>query len=369
MKILMPATHYYPVIGGIETWTRRIAEGLAQKAEVFVVTGKVWGRPDQETVEKVKIYRRSLFILKNFSRSPLFYSLTLLPYVFLKSLSLIKKERIDLLHCQGFLSGILGYLLFKITKAPFIVTVQRMEKRGNFLKEFIYRQAAVCIGVSSPVADYFKAIGCKHVEIIPNGVDVGNFTGLDRQESRAALGIKNEFVIITVARLEKVKGIEYLILSLLGLKSAIADYKLLIIGDGGERKALENLVKKLGLTESVKFLGQIVNERVAEYLIAGDCFVLPSIREGFGIAILEAQAAGIPVIGAKVGGIAEVLAQGQTGLLVPPGDEQSICDALVKIYANPDLALKMVESARENLKNYDWQKIADKVYQIYQKIV
>src|SRR3989344_8090268 len=104
MKVLMPATHYYPVIGGIETWTRNIAENVSKKAEVFVVTGKVKNQPRQERSGNVQIFRTSLFTLKNLSRSPFFYTLSLLPSVFLKSLALIKKEKIEVVHCQGFLS-------------------------------------------------------------------------------------------------------------------------------------------------------------------------------------------------------------------------------------------------------------------------
>ena len=95
MKVLMPALHYYPVIGGIEIWTQKIAEGLAEKAEIFVVTGKVKNQPDQEEKKGVKIWRTSLFTLSNLSASPIIYILLLLPFIFFKSWSLIKKEKID----------------------------------------------------------------------------------------------------------------------------------------------------------------------------------------------------------------------------------------------------------------------------------
>ena len=97
MKVLMPALHYYPVIGGIETWTRNIAERLSEKAEVFVVTGKVKGQPKKEERNGVKIWRTSLFTLSNLSASPKIYSLSLLPFIFFKSLNLVKKEKINII--------------------------------------------------------------------------------------------------------------------------------------------------------------------------------------------------------------------------------------------------------------------------------
>src|SRR3989344_6025145 len=204
MKILMPATHYYPVIGGIETWTKNIAEKLLGKAEIFVVTGKVKNQPKEEEMGGVKIFRTSLFTLANLSHSPLIYTLALLPFIFWKSLVLMKKEKIDILHCQGFLSAILGFLLSKIIGIPYLVTVQRMERSGNRLKELIYRKASVCIGASRAVGEYFRKIGCKNVEIIPNGIDLKRFEGLERKPHEG-------FIIMTIARLEKVKGVEYLI--------------------------------------------------------------------------------------------------------------------------------------------------------------
>jgi len=351
----MPALHYYPVVGGIETWTRNIAEGVSKNAEVFVVTGRVKNLPPKEQSGKLQIIRTSLFTLKNLSHSPLAYTLFLLPFIFLRSLAVIKKEKIDVLHCQGFLSSVLGFYLSEITGVPYITTIQRLEVKRNPLKNFIYRHAAVCIGASSAIGEYFKEIGCKNVEVIPNGVNLERYRALERKPHTG-------FVVITVARLERVKGIEYLIKSISIIKSQIPNLTCLIIGDGSERKNLENLVERLGLKERVKFLGEIPNEKIPEHLAGADCFVLPSLREGFGIVILEAQAAGIPVIGTKVGGILDLIEDGKTGLLVEPKNPQAIADAIGKIYSG----LKFTQIS---LEKYNWQNIAERVYQIYQRIV
>ena len=365
MKILMPALHYYPVVGGIETWTRNIAERISKKAEVFVITGRVKNRSLKEQSGKLQIIRTSLFTLSNLSASPLVYTLSLLPFILFKSFALMKKEKIDVLHCQGFLSSFLGFCLSEITGTPYITTVQRLEGKKNYLKNFIYRHAAVCIGASSAVGKYFKEIGCKDVEVIPNGVDLKKFEGLSRRKSRRRLGLDGEFAIMTVARLEKVKGINYLIEAMLRLNLNGERFSLLIIGEGSERKNLESLVEKLNLKEKVKFLGEIPNEKVPEYLAAADCFILPSLREGFGIVILEAQAAGVPVIGTKVGGILDLIEDGATGLLVAPGNASQIQEAVIKIQSEPKLSKILIENAKENLIKYDWQNIADRVFKIY----
>ena len=114
MKVLMPVLHYYPVIGGLETWTKNIAERLSNKVEMFVVTGRVKDSPKKETLSEVDIFRTSLYSLRDLSYSSPIYILTALPFIFLKSFSLAKKEKINLCHCQGFLSSFLGYLLFRL---------------------------------------------------------------------------------------------------------------------------------------------------------------------------------------------------------------------------------------------------------------
>lgn len=342
--------HYYPVIGGIETWTKNIAEKLSSKAEIFVVTGKVKDQPEKEVAGGVKIFRTSPFSLTDLSHSPLIYTVFLLPFIFSKSLVLIKKEKIDLIHCQGFLSSFLGFWLSKLTGVPYIATVQRLEGRGNPIKNFVYRNAALCIGASRAIGEYFKQIGCKNIEVIPNGVDLERFKNLERKPHQG-------FVVITVARLEKVKGIEYLIgafarLSLLGRLS------LVIIGDGSERKNLEKLTEKLGLKDRVEFLGEIHNRKILEPLSKADCFVLPSLKEGFGIVILEAMAAGVPVIASKVGGIMDIIEDGKTGLLVEPGNSEDIAKAIYEIYSGRKFF-------KADLEKYNWQNIANKVYENY----
>ncbi|MFH1575574.1 MAG: glycosyltransferase [Candidatus Nealsonbacteria bacterium] len=356
MKILMPAFHYYPVVGGIETWTRHISQNVSKNAEVFVVTGQVKNQPKKEQTGNLQIIRTSFFVLKNLSHSPLIYTISLLPFIFFRSLIIIKKEKINISHCHGFLSSILGFCLSKITGVPYITTVQRLEFKRNPFKNFIYRNAILCIGASRAIGEYFKEIGCKNVEVIPNGIDLEKYKTLERKPHAG-------FVVMTIARLEKVKGINYLIEA--AARSELrrrSDLQILVVGDGSERKNLENLVEKLGLKEKVKFLGEIPNEKIPEHLAIADCFVLPSTREGFGIVILEAQAAGVPVIGTKVGGILDLIEDQKTGLLVAPENPQAIAEAISKIYSG-------LKFPQISLEKYNWQNIADKVYQIYQRVL
>jgi len=376
MKVLMPVLHYYPVIGGLETWTQNIAERLSSKSETFVVTGKILKEPSFEIKNGVKIFRTSLFTLKNLSYSSPIYIFTALPFIFFKSLFLIKQtsniEHLTsnfLLHCQGFLSGFLGYLIFKLKKISYIVTVQRIEENRGFLRKLVYKNAKICIAASSAIKKYFEEIGCKNIEVIPNGIDLNKFEIRNSKlEIRERLGLKDEFVIMTVARLEKVKGIEYLIESMSNVKSQIPNAICLIVGDGSEKKNLELLTLNLKLQDRVKFLGQIPNEKIPEHLAVADCFVLPSLKEGFGISILEAMACKVPVIGTNIGGIPDIIKSGENGVLIEPKNPEAIAKAIYKIYSQPKFARNLVQNAKSNLEKYDWKRISEKVNQIYLKL-
>lgn len=368
-KILIPVLHYYPVIGGLETWTQNTAERLSKESEIFIVTGKVENQPRRETKNGVNIFRTSLFVLKDLSYSSPFYILSTLPFIFLKSFSLIKKKKINLCHCQGFLSGFLGYCFSVLTKTPYIVTIQREERSKGFLRKLVYRNAKICLAPSSAVKGYFEDIGCKDIEVIPNGIDLERFKNLDRQRNREKLGLKDEFVIMTVARLEKVKGIEYLIEAVKIFQPSITNFKLIIIGDGTERNNLANLVHNLNLKDKIKFLGPIPNLKIPGYLIAADCSVVPSLKEGFGIVILEAMAAGLPVIGTKVGGIPDIIKNGENGILIEPKNPEAIAKAILNLFSNSEFAKKLVQNAKTDLKKYDWNNIAQRVNLISQRVI
>ena len=374
MKILMPVLHYYPVIGGLEQWTQNIAEELSKKAEIFVVTGKVGQKPQEEIVKGVKIFRTSLYSLTDLSFSSLFYIFTTLPFIFLKSLGLIKKEKINLLHCQGFLSSFLGYLIFRLQKIPYVVTVQKLEEKKGFLRKLVYKNARICIVASVAIKKYFEEIGVKDIRIIPNGIHLEKFQGLDKKSLREKLGFDNEFLIITVGRLEIRKGFKYLISSIKFLEKELkgddfSKIRLLIIGDGALRRKLENLVKKLSLKEKIKFLGLIPNEKIQEYLAACDCFVLPSLEEGFGIAILEAMASGLPVISTKVGGILDIIEDRENGILVEPKNSEELAGAILKIYSQEEFTKNLIERASVNLEKYNWENIAKEVSNIYSQLI
>jgi glycosyltransferase involved in cell wall biosynthesis len=183
---------------------------------------------------------------------------------------------------------------------------------------------------------------------IHNGVDVARFA-VRKGVSRAELGLREDLPVIgTVCRLvEPKKGLAVLVKALARLnnRAETPPCQVLIVGEGPAERPIRALCDELGVTPWVAFTG--LRRDVPRILPSLDVFVLPSRYEGFGIAIVEAMAAGLPVVASKVGGIPEIIIHGETGLLVPPDDPGSLADALRELTANPERAKAMGQRGRQ----------------------
>ena len=177
-------------------------------------------------------------------------------------------------------------------------------------------------------------------------------------------------ILISVGVLRISKGHKYLIEAYKQLKQKYVSLSPIIIGDGPEKSNLENQSKDLG---QVYFLGRQNHGKIVEYLKASDIFILSSIdlpqdREGTPTSIMEAMAAGLPVIATRVGGVSSLVKEGVNGFLVNPGSSEELSQTIIKLIDNPDLASKMGAQNLEDIKQKDWQVIAKKIDEIYKSV-
>ncbi|MEE8422927.1 MAG: glycosyltransferase, partial [Thermodesulfobacteriota bacterium] len=183
---------------------------------------------------------------------------------------------------------------------------------------------------------------------IYNGIDPTLYDDQSVSGFRASLNIPEKTKVIgMVANLIHYKGHKFFIRACAKIKSMRADVVFLLIGEGPMRIELEKLTKELGLEEDVVFLGR--RSDISPLLSVMDVFVLTSLEEGFSNAILEAMAAGKPVIATDVGGNSEAVIHGKTGLLVPSMDSNSLADAINNMLCEPEMAEKMGEAGRERI--------------------
>jgi L-malate glycosyltransferase len=214
------------------------------------------------------------------------------------------------------------------------------------------RVASGLIGVSREIASLLrKQFPGLNVVCIPNGIQCDAVAELPEPDAaREALGLGAQaFVVGSVGRLTPVKGVEYLLqaVSLIVHERTIPSLQVVVVGMGPSRAALEELVQRLNISERVRFLGE--RHDVPDLLRLFDIFVLPSLHEGIPMALLEALAAGCPVVASAVGGVLEVVREGQDGMLVPSKNPRAIADAIQALYTSQALRTRFRQAGPDRV--------------------
>jgi glycosyltransferase involved in cell wall biosynthesis len=209
------------------------------------------------------------------------------------------------------------------------------------------------------------------VRIVPNGVDVEKFKPLGNPEAnRRKFGLGDEACVLFVGSLIRRKGLSFLVEAARKIVKEKAETKFLIVGDGPLKNQLTNSLKKANLLGNFLFMGNLKENILPIIYSCADVFVLPSIQEGQGIVLLEAQASGKPVVAFNVGGIKEAVQNGETGLLVDRGNIDGLADALLKLLSDKDLRDKLGVNGRSFVtENFTWDICAQKMLKVYREVL
>ncbi len=204
---------------------------------------------------------------------------------------------------------------------------------------------------------------------IPTGVSPAFFRVRRNPGARIKYGLdKDSIVIANVGILRSVKGHEVTLRAVKGVTDAFPGAKFLIVGDGPRRKALESLVNTLKISEHVIFTGFI--EDIPEVFSFTDVAVLSSWSEGLPQSILQAMAAGVPVVATEVGGVPEVIKHEKTGILVAPGDHEALATGVIRILENPLLLSRMTERAKDTAeKEHSEGHMLDRIENLYRDML
>jgi glycosyltransferase involved in cell wall biosynthesis len=201
---------------------------------------------------------------------------------------------------------------------------------------------------------YLRATrGCPaRVHVVPNGVDTERYpAAADRAGIRSELGLDDDHHVMTmVGTFKRQKGHSVLVDAMRELAPRFPALHVLLVGDGELRAETERLACSAGLSGRVHFLGS--RRDVPAILAASDSFVLPSLWEGLPIALVEAMASGLPIVATEVSGTSQVMVDGATGWLVPPGDAAALADAVGDLLAHPQRARRMAATARHRVNRW-----------------
>ncbi|GAB6136354.1 glycosyltransferase family 4 protein [Thermococcus prieurii] len=266
----------------------------------------------------------------------------------------------------------------KILGVPFIFHVHSSllhveYKQSNSIVKGIRRYILAKTSRIIALSEYWKrqllrieGLHSEKITVIYNFVDVEKFRGYSKTECRRRLKLPLDLkILVSIGRLEKEKGHRYLIDAINIILQTRKDLLCIVIGDGTLKRNLEEDIRKLGLNGYVKFIGSKSPDEIPLWLNAADIFVMPSIRETFPIAMLEALAAGTPFVGSAIGAVPEVIVSEEFGLLVEPADPKDLAEKIL-IALEKEWNKKKIRKYGEK---FTWEKIANKILNIYKEVL
>jgi glycosyltransferase involved in cell wall biosynthesis len=374
--------HLY--FGGVERRILETATRLQTEAEITVYSGSKAGFKAPAAIEGVNFVPCNstdrLFPLDN--------------WTFNRSLTKSAKEiNADVYEAHN----VSGYGFLKESrKQPFIHTIHgvladeyvQAKANGDFsprnwLANQFMRNLAQKESETAQKADYIVTISNysiekilknypvekKKIRLVPNGVDTEKFKPQTaNSELKRSLGIGDKPCALFVGNLVPRKGLQFLVQAAQTVTKQIGNATFLIVGEGPQKNQIKGQLEKANLSKNFLFLGNIKDSELPAIYNCADVFVLPSIQEGQGIVLLEAQACGKPIVAFDVGGINEAVQNGKTGFLAKHGNTDELTDALLKFLSDISLREKMGEAGRKFvLDNFTWDICAQGMLGVYRE--
>jgi len=362
MNILFLTNHLN--VGGITTYVFSLAKGLkdrGHKAYVASSGGDSLTRFTEQGIIYIPIPIRTK------SEANIFK----LGLSFFKLISHIKQKDIDIIHSNTRVTQVLGCLLERYTHKTHITTCH-----GFFTKRFSRRLfpcwGSRIIAISESVREHLIedfGVRAENISLVYNGIDLERLKlryAQNREEVKLKFGLGNGPVAGIVARLSDVKGHIFLIRAMKLVLEKFPDAQLLIVGEGRMKNTLDRLTAELKIEKNVFFIPKVNNIQDALYIM--DLFVMPSIKEGLGLGLMEAMSWGKAVIGSEVGGIKNLIRHGYNGLLVRAADAEALSRAIIELLQEPVKASVLGNNARLFIsENFSLEKMVCETERVYRE--
>jgi phosphatidylinositol alpha-1,6-mannosyltransferase len=295
-------------------------------------------------------------------------------------------SRPTIVHCARLLpEGVPAWLSRSVGGSPYVCWAHGEEivsvsssRELMLLMRRVHKRAAALIANSRNTATMLERVGAsrERIEVVHPGVDADRFRPdiPGAAELRARIVRDGELLALTVGRLQRRKGHDLVIRALAALDGRDPQIRYVIVGDGDQRSRLETMAADLGMAGRVLFVGAAPPEQLPAYYAAADVFVHPNRiegkdLEGFGIVLLEAAAAGLPVIAGDSGGVPEAVAQGETGLLVSGVSVEELQRALLSLASSPSMRRSLGAAGRARVKrDFSWERAAAQVAALHERV-
>ena len=370
MKILHLTKKYPDALGGDAVVVFNLEKELTKIChEVFILTSNC-----PEIKEKEKVFK---FGLKdkapNLDRITIRRVISLIILLFW-GFKYLRRLKPEVIHSHSADLGFFISLSARLYHIPLVNTCHGVtfpDKQYSFMKRFaeifFLKHAGFkkIIVVDKNNLKDFEEAKIKNGVYIPNGVDIGRF---DKEKGEREKDKKIRFLF--VGRLEEQKGCRDLIQATRILVEKTKNFGILLVGDGSQRKMLENLTKENKLGSYVTFLGKVGDEELRELYCTSDAFVLPSLWEGLPLTLLEAWSAKLPVIVTNVGGISDICVDERNGLIVRPKDPESIAEAMLRLIEDEELRRGLGKNGEELVRSdFSLENVVMSTLNLYEEIL
>lgn len=362
MKIVLACPYAWDAPGGVQVHIGQLAGQLKKRGHQTLIVTPARGKVSEPGVVVVG---RTIGIPFNRSIAPVCFSL--------RSRRLVRRSlrdfSPDLVHAHEPVSPSTAMYASLASQVPVVATFHAYAEPvrlyapwgRSYLVRRMLEKIAVRIAVSEAAASFAqRGLGGSY-RIVPNGVQVSLFEGVDPAPD-LPLGRR----LLFVNRLERRKGFQMAVRAFLQLATEFSDLHLVVAGDGPERTALSELPR--ALHDRVIMLGNVPHGLLPPYHAGADVFLAPALgRESFGIVLVEAMAARVPVVASDIAGYREVVRSDLEGILVPPGDPSALADAVRRVLLDPALAARLAEAGRARAERYRWDVVIEQIEAVYQE--
>ncbi len=302
---------------------------------------------------------------------------------FWKLFGKFKQERFDIVHTHTAKAGALGRLAAKMAGIPVIIHTPHGHNFYGYFNGFISRviiliEKVLAVFTDRLIAltelekqDYlkFRVADEQKTVLVYIGLELDKFLANNANKVKGSFSINNrEKVVGYVGRLDPIKGAQFFVEAARLCLQKNTALKFILVGEGILRKELEVKVTLWGLNDKIVFTGW--RDDIPDIMSILDILVLPSLNEAVGIVLIEAQSLGVPVVASNVGGIAEIIKDKQTGILVEPADPQAIAEAVKELLDNPQKMLAMSDAAKNRVKDrFKAENMVQATLNIYQDVL
>jgi glycogen(starch) synthase len=367
--IALFASSFHPHLGGVEELSRRLAMEQRRRGRPTIVVTNRWPTdlPATDVVDGVPVFRERFRVPEPRPRHLagwLAGTMTTRRRV----AAILAAQGTGLVHVQCVSSN--GYYALRAARRarlPLVVSLQgeltmdadRVYQRSAMLRRTwraLLDDAGVVTGCSQQVVDeavqaYGDALRTK-IRVVPNGIDVGAVRAAEPEQ-------RSRPYVLGLGRMVPQKGFDLLIDAFAMVAPEHPDVELVLAGDGPERAALERRAHSGPCADRIRFIGGVPHSHAASLFRGSSAFVLPSRHEPQGIVVLEAMAAGTPLLATRVGGVPETVRDGENGLLVDGGSADALAAGLRAMLADPAGARERAGRAAREVERFDWARLAD----------